>query len=194
MKRTFHFGKIDYGGPTQTWPVEVTVELQRVRNQAAYIIDEATNDVTVIGRMPAYWELSFCGTIYKPDGRNIACFGQCLDDIAKCRDQLSNSELFDEIYALWKKWNLHSIRIGTPEQEAAVNEWRAAGNKYDYDAACEMLKEKGLYKVNYTGLSTKGRCENEPHTYGYGQLVWELPADVIIQVKHLIKTPRTSVA
>ena len=194
MKKTFLFGKIAYfGGPMRTFPVHVTMELRREGDKEIPIVDKATGDRKVTCRTPAYLELSIAGTIYYPGRRDIACSGQCLNDIAEFRDQLSFPERFDEIYALWKKWHLNGLHAGTPEQDAAVDEWLAAGNKYDYTAACEMLKEKGLYEVNYTGLSTSRRYENEPYTYGSGWLVRELPDDVLHQVHRLFKTPQMEV-
>lgn len=78
------------------------------------------------------------------------------------------------------------MHAGTPEQEAAIEEWKAAGNKFDYTAACNMLKEKGLYEVNYTGLSTGRRYNDELYRYGQAWLIQELPGNVLIQVEHLL--------
>ena len=77
------------------------------------------------------------------------------------------------------------MKAGTPEQEAKVKEWLADGHKYDYSAVCDMLKECGLYEVEYTGLACGKRYDHEPYKYGHGWIVKELPDDVIEFVKEV---------
>ena len=91
-----------------------------------------------------------------------------------------------KIYKIWKRWHLNGLHAGTPEQEAAIEEWKASGNRYEYSAACEELKRRGLYTVNFTGLSVGRRYDNEPYTYGHGWIVQELPGDVLLYLEHII--------
>ena len=78
------------------------------------------------------------------------------------------------------------MHAGTPEQEAAINEWEAAGNRYDYTAACNMLKEKGLYEVLFTGKTVGRMYNNEPYKYGHGWIVNDIPGDDLIRIEHLL--------
>ena len=186
MKKTFNFGKIAYTGQNKSNAVDVTVELRRQGGEETFTIDRKTGEKTVTWKTPVYYELSICGNVWNCRHTDIVTGGQCLDTIAEYKRQLNNPALFDELYTLWNNYHLNGMHAGTPEQEAAVNEWKAAGNRYDYTSACEMLKERGLYEVNYTGLSVGRRYENEPYKYGHAWLIQELPADVVSRVGALI--------
>lgn len=188
MKKTFNFGKIAYSGKAKRNLVTVDVELRKRGGETTFTIDRKTGEKTITGKTPAYLELSICGCIWNSRQTNIECGGQCLDTIAEYRDQLEDPEVFDELYSLWKNYHLNGMHAGTPEQEAAVEAWKSAGNKYEYRAACEMLKACGLYEVNYTGLSVGRRYENEPYKYGHGWLVRELPGPVLLRVEHILST------
>jgi len=186
MRKVFSFGKIRFEGQRKRVnSVEVTLELRKWGGDATFRIDLKTGERVTTGRTPEYTELSICGDIWNARHTDIICCGQCLDTIAEYRDQLSNKETFDELYDLWKHYHLNGLHAGTTEQEAVVDEWKKAGNAYDYVAVCEMLKERGLYEMDYTGLSIGRRYENEPYRYGQAWLVRELPEEIIEQVKKL---------
>ena len=187
MKKTFNFGKIAYTNANRKANlVTVDVELRRRGGETTFTVDRKTGEKTITGKTPSYVELSICGDIWNARKTDIVCGGQCLDTIAEYRDQLSEPDLFDVIYDFWKRYHLNGMHAGTPEQESAIEAWKAQGNKYDYSAVCEMLKERGLYEVNYTGLSVGRRYENEPYKYGHGWLVQELPGDVLIRIEHML--------
>lgn len=187
MKKTFNFGKINYTNKSRRANlVEVEVELRRRGGETTFTIDRKTGEKTITGKTPEYVELSICGTIWNARHTDCVCAGQCLDEIAKYRRQLSDPELFDTIYNLWEKYHLNGMHAGTPEQERAIEEWKAEGNRYEYSAVCEMLKRRGLYEVNYTGLSIGRRYNNEPYKYGHAWLIQELPGDVLLKVEHLL--------
>ena len=187
MKKTFNFGKIKYISNRRVNAVEITVELRNRGGEATFTVDRKTGIKTYTGNVtPEYVELSICGTIWNATHTDCVCGGQCLDTIAMYRNQLSDPELFDTIYDYWKRYHLNGTHAGTPEQEAAVAEWKAEGNRYTYPAACEMLKARGLYEVNYTGLSVGRRYENEPYKYGHGWLIQQLPGDVLVRIEHML--------
>lgn len=187
MKKTFNFGKIAYTDSNRKANlVTVDVCLERKGGETTFTIDRKTGEKTITGKTPTYVELSICGSIWNQRHTDVVCGGQCLDTIAECRNQLEEPEVFDELYNLWKNYHLNGMHAGTPEQEAAIEAWEAQGNKYDYTAACEMLKGCGLYEVNYTGLSVGRRYNNEPYKYGHGWLVRELPGDVLLRVEHML--------
>lgn len=187
MKKTFNFGKIDFNGNGRRDNlVTVTVELRKRGGEDTFTIDRATGEKTIVGKTPAYVELAICGDVWNRTRTDILCGGQCLDTIAKYRRQLTEVELFDTLLDLWKNYHLNGMHAGTPEQEQAIEEWKAEGNKYDYTAVCEMLKARGLYEVMYTGLSVGRRYDNEPYKYGHAWLVQELPGDVLTKVEHML--------
>jgi antirestriction protein len=95
-------------------------------------------------------------------GTYVGHAGQCLDEIKPTNT--AQKHLID----LWKNWHLNGMNTGTPEQEAAIKEWQAVGNKYDYKAICEHLALNNLYVVEHpkTGKAYK---------YGEGWLVHDLP-------------------
>ena len=189
MKKIFDFGKIKYTNKSRAVNlVTIEMELRSRGGETTFAIDRKTGEKTITGKTPEYLELSICGDIWNARHTDCVCGGQCLDTIAKYRRQLSDPELFDAIYDLWKKYHLNGMHAGTPEQETAVEEWKAEGNRYDYKAACEMLKQKGLYEINYTGLSVGRRYNNEPYKYGHGWLIQELPGDVLVKIEHLLST------
>ena len=187
MKKTFTFGKIAYANPDRKSNlVTVDVELRRRGGEQTFVIDRETGEKVPAGATPRYVELAICGAIWNARKTDFLCSGQCLDTIAEYRNQLQEPEVFDELYSLWKNYHLNGMHAGTPEQEAAIEEWKANGNRYDFTAVCEMLAARGLYEVNYTGLSTGKRYENEPYRYGSAWLVQELPGKVLLRIEHLL--------
>ena len=187
MKKTFTFGKIAYDNPhAKTNLVTIDVELKTRGGEMTFTVDRKTGEKTITGKTPVYTELSICGNVWNRRKTNILCGGQCLDTIAEYAAQLEDRDTFELLFDLWKKYHLNGMHAGTPEQEKAIEEWKAAGNKYEYTAVCEMLKERGLYEVNYTGLSVGRRYENEPYKYGHAWLVQPLPGDVLLTVEHML--------
>ena len=189
MQKTFNFGKIAYENPERRLnAVTVNAELRRCGGEPTFIIDRTTGEHTSTGTTPKYIELSICGEVWNRFHTDFLCGGQCLDTIAEYREQLDDVDTFDVLYSLWKEWHLNGMNAGTPEQETAVKAWEAEGNVYDYSAVCDMLKEKGLYEVNFTGISVGRRYNNEPYKYGTGWIVREIPGNVLIQIEHLLST------
>ena len=136
---------------------------------------------------PKYSELSICATVYNTKRTDCIMGGQCLESINReFRSQLKDVALWDKIYSLWKNYHLNGMHAGTPEQEKAIEEWESEGHTFDYKSICEMLKEKGLYEVNYTGLSTGRVYDNEPYTYGHAWLVETLPPEVETEVLEML--------
>lgn len=187
MKRTFSFGKISYTNKSRRInEVTVDVELRQCGGKETFTIDRHTGEKTITGHTPTYMELSIVCAIWNASHTDWVCGGQCLDTIIQYKDQLNDLDTFDTIYEIGKKYHLNSMHAGTPEQEKAVEEWKSAGNRYDYTAICEMLKEKGLYEVNFTGLTIGKRFNNEPYKYGQGWVIQELPEDVLCKIRNMI--------
>ena len=187
MKKILDFGKISFTNRNRRANrVTVEVELSRKGGQEIFAFDPETKIRMTAGNAPEYMELSICGNIWNTRDTDVVMGGQCLDTIAEYAGQLQDKETFLELYGLWKKYHLNGMHAGTPEQEAAIEKWKAEGHKYDYDAVCEYLKKVGLYEVNYTGLAIGRRYDNEPYKYGHGWLVQELPEEVILKVRKIM--------
>ena len=74
---------------------------------------------------------------------------------------------------VWKRWHLNDMKAGSPKQQEAVEKWEAQGNKYEYDAVCRMLEERGL-------LVDESFIHNgNPYKYGTAWLKEELPDSVV---------------
>lgn len=156
MRRTIEFGKIAYYGSRKINAVSVDIELREREHDGE-----------------KYEEFSVCGSIWNAHKTDHVCGGQCLDEIA----QYVKAPLFKEIYRLWKLYHLNGMHAGTEEQDAAIDEWKAQGNEYDYKKVCDYLKEIGLYEVEYNG---------KPYRYGTGWLHREIPEDDLKRIKEII--------
>ena len=185
MKKTIEFGKIDFNNSgRKNCLVTVDIELRQKGGDKTFTINPITKERIYTGSTtPVYLELSICGNIWNPRKTDIYCGGQCLDTIA----EYVKTPLFKEIYKLWKIYHLNGTHAGTPEQEKAIEEWKKAGNQYDYTAACEYLKRINLYEVNYTGWSINRHYNNAPYKYGHGWIIEELPADIVKRVKEIME-------
>ena len=180
-RKVFDFGKIDYmDRGRKDCPVSVTVELRECGGEKV-----VTRDGKSTGEhCNKYIEFSVCGDIWNHLHTDIYCGGQCLDKIAK----YVKSPVFCQIYDFWKKYHLNCMHAGTPEQEKAVKEWEAEGNQYDYNAACEMLKKRGLYEVplNCRLIGTRN-ADGMPYKYGHGWVIEDIPNDDLKKIICLCK-------
>ena len=118
-------------------------------------------------------EFSCRGTIWNTRKTDCVCGGQCLDTIA----EYVKAPLFREILRFWKLYHLNSMHAGTPEQEAAIKIWEDQGNRYEYKAVCEMLKDLGLYEVEHEG---------KPYKYGHGWLYQPIPEADLQRIREII--------
>jgi hypothetical protein len=104
--------------------------------------------------------------------------GQCIDHMS---EYIKTAE-FKRITKWWKAYHLNGMNAGTPEQKKAIEDWKAAGNRYDYTAACEYLKSINLYEVPFSGLSVGHEWHGEPYKYGHGWIVEEIPAAALAEI------------
>lgn len=181
MKKTFNFGKIDYmERGRKDCAVEVTIELCECGGEEVVKNGKPTGE-----HCNKYIEFSASGNIWNHMHTDIYCGGQCLDEIAK----YVKTPTFRQIYDFWKKYHLNGLNAGTREQEEAIKEWENAGNRYDYAAVCEMLKERGLYEVPLTNQNLVGtrKADGLPYRYGSGWVIEEIPANDLQKIAELCK-------
>lgn len=190
MKHTFKLGKIATYGTRKINAVEIVVELRNRGGEPTFTLGPNKERIPTGETTPAYVELTICGDVWNVRHTDIIRGGQCLDFIAEYRNQFTpaNRELFDLLYDLWKKYHLNGMHAGTPIQEAFIAGLKAMGFKYEYGQACAMLKDAGLYEVEFTGKTVGRMYDHEPYRYGSAWVVDDLPGDVLLKVEHLIMT------
>lgn len=182
--RTFNLGKIDWNGTgRKAYPAEVTITLRKCGGEPTFTVDKNGTRTYTGNNTPEYMEFSATGTVWNTRHTDWVCAGQCLDEIAKHK----RKGVFAKIFPLWKKWHLNGMNAGTPEQEAAIKAWKACGNAYDYNKACDFLKSIDLYTVRFTGKTAGRMYEDEPYTYGHAWVVRDLPADVLAEIEGLLE-------
>lgn len=156
MKRTIEFGKVAYDNPSRkTNMVDIEMRFEE--------------------KPSGEYRFSVCGDIWNHLHTDIKCGGQCLDTIA----EYVRAPLFKKIYRLWKLYHLNDAHAGTVEQDAAIEAWKANGNKYDYTAACNYLKSIGLYEVPHP-------VTGEPYKYGHSLLWREIPENDLKEIRAIM--------
>ena len=187
MKKRFTFGKIcaNYAQRKENM-VTVDVELKTRGGEPVFKINPATGKKEPCGTTPQYVEFTASAMVWNRVRTDIIMGGQCLDEVNKHRTELSDLSTWDLLYTMWKKYHLNGMHAGTPEQEAAVKEWEALGNRYDYTAACEMLKSRGLYAVPFNGVTVGKRYNGELYRYGHGWVVQDIPGNDLLKIEHLL--------
>lgn len=180
-KKTFYFGKIDYTERgKKDCAVDVTVELCKCGGEK--VIDR--NGKETGEHCNEYVEFAASGRIWNRLHSGTYSVGQNLDEIAK----YIKDPVFLQIISFWKKYHLNGMNAGTIEQETAVKEWKAEGNKYDYSAACDMLKARGLYEVPLTAnLIGTRKADGQPYRYGSGWVIAEIPENDLAKIKSLLE-------
>lgn len=179
MEKTFSLGKIDYmDRGRKDCAVDVTICLKEKGGEKVF-----DKDGNFTGNYcNKYIEFTASGTIWNHLHSRFYSAGQNLDEIAK----YIKMPLFQKIYTFWKKYHLNGTHAGTPEQEKAVAEWMAEGNKYDYTKICEMLKVCGLYEVSLNNnLIGTRKADGEPYKYGHGWVIYDIPEKDLAEIKKL---------
>ena len=148
MRKKFNFGKIDFNRTgRKVNQVEVEMELR------------GTEDRPV---------LSVCGEVWSMRHTDCVAGGQCLDDLMPF---FKNNKKFSEIHRLWKSYHLNDMHAGDKEQEEYLKD--NLKGRYDYEAACELLKQAGLY-------------EHDGYRYGHGWIYEPIPEDDLKIIKNLL--------
>lgn len=148
MKKTINFGKIDFchtGRKINS--VDVEIELRGPEDKPV---------------------LSICGEVWNMRHADCETAGQCLDELLPF---FKNNEKFVEIHRLWKLYHLNDMHAGDKAQEDYLRDHLEG--RYDYDTACELLKQAGLY-------------EHDGYKYGYGWIYEPIPEDDLKIIKAFI--------
>ena len=179
--KKINFGKIDfYRTGRKINAVDVEIRLTQRGGEPTFILKDGKKEYTG-NKTPEYIELAICGNVWNSKETDIVCGGQCLDTIA----EYIKTPLFNRILEIWKRYHLNGLRAGTPEQEAAIKEWCAAGNTYDYTKACDYLKSIGLYETAFYGKTSGKQYNGELYKYGHGWIIEDLPEDIVKEVKEI---------
>jgi len=166
-KGKLYLGKCDYTGSGR-------------KNCAAYItweLEESANGP----------EFSAQAEIWNPRKTDIYMGGQCLEEVLEL---FRGSAKGKRIMEVWKRYHLNGMNAGLPAQTAAIREWEAKGNRYEYGAVCAMLKAAGLYELPLPeGVKATGGFPLEVvngtrgYRYGEGWVYASIPDEVIEEIK-----------
>lgn len=157
MKNTLSLGKVAYYGKSKSNEVTLELELKTKSDCIDWETLEPIENITT---------LSICGNIWNSKKTDIYCGGQCLDEISK----YIKTKEFNRIKSIWEEYHLNDLNAGTKSQTEAIREWESKGNKYEYEAACNHLKDIGLY-------------EDRGYKYGHGWLCATIPSEVINEIQ-----------
>lgn len=141
-------------------------------------------------------EFSAQAEIWNPRQTDIYLGGQCLEEVAAF---FRGNWRVQRLLAIWREWHLNGMTAGLPEQEQAVKEWEAAGNRYDFTAACDMLKARGLYELPVpAGAACTGdwpeAVKSGARGYQYGER-WihrPLPAEIVEELQGWVSEPKAA--
>jgi len=105
-------------------------------------------------------------------------------------DYFPDNQTLRRMIEIWREYHLNDMNAGTPRQTAAIEEWIAKGNKYDYEDACKYLKSINLYEDTKIDdlkpqecLPDEVRAGKRGYRYGEGWLFREIPANVVEEIK-----------
>ena len=159
IRKTFKFGKVAYYSKRKENAVEVEVELEIVRPASEAQFEDRI-------------EFTACGLIWNRLHTDCVSCGQNLDTI----NEYVHFPKFKTIYDLWKKYHLNTMHAGTKEQEEFVNNY-FSDKRFDYEEACQALKDNNLYEVEYEG---------KPYKYGHGWLYEAIPEEDLDTIVNLL--------
>ncbi len=160
--KSFVFGKIDFDGiGRKINTVEIEVGL-REYSDGSYSFTASVN-------------------VWNHIHTDIVAGGQMFDAVELSQIE-ARSSLFATIKELWRKYHLNDMHAGTPEQEEALEKANLLSvNDFDFDKACEFLKNAGLYEVEYEG---------KPYRYGSGWLHFSISKKDLEKIHLILNTPQ----
>ena len=100
-------------------------------------------------------EVSFTGTM-REGGRVESC-GQIDSAVASLADL---PEDLKKILPFWKEYHLNTLKAGTSVQDECLAKYMVG--LYDYDKACDVLKEHGLYTDRGYSYGHSWLCKKIP--------------------------------
>ena len=149
---------------------EIEVELKLHRRHYAEQRDIDLNPVP-----DTYAEFSVCGTIDVKGKYRWEYYsgGQNLDEIAEL---YPDNTLIQEIVGLWNQYHLNDLKAGSRPQTEFIKQYEKDNPswRYDYSAACDLLRDAGLYI-------------DRGYKYGHAWLLEILPEEVKNRIREIIK-------
>ena len=149
---------------------EIEVELKLHRRHYAEQRDIDLNPVP-----DTYAEFTVCGTIDAKERGRFRDYsgGQNLDEIAAL---YPDNALVQEIVGLWNQYHLNGLKAGSRPQTEFIKQYEKDNPswRYDYSAACDLLRDAGLYI-------------DRGYKYGHAWLLEILPEEVKNRIMEIIK-------
>ncbi len=164
FQKKLSLGKIDYAGKgIKNHRVEIDVKIRSVHRigRRTWDLEYAPDDLL---------ELSICGGVWLPHGKDIANGGQCGDTIKEFfKDRPSVMRLCE----IWDSYHLNDMKSGTRLQHEALDARPKQKNPLDwYGDACAYLASKNLNP-------------DRGYTFGSAWLYQPLPAEIVEEIKTL---------
>lgn len=124
---------------------------------------------------------SACGFVYDKKGKCIYG-GQCIDTMVAIAnaDKIDDKDFRNLLYKVaqwWKLYHCNDMHAGTPEQEKALRDAGLSEFANKYNECCEYLEKIGLLEVR-------------GYKFGTGWLTWDIPADVLEDMKQTIEATK----
>lgn len=110
--------------------------------------------------------------------------GQCLDGAVAALNACGlRCRTLDKIVPFWKKWHLNDTHAGTERQDEVLDQYKKEHPdwRYDYDKACEILKEHDLYE------DKQYLVDGEPYKYGHKWLFREIPHEILLEIVDILE-------
>lgn len=116
-----------------------------------------------------FTELSICCD-YK-DTHGCEGGGQCLNTVCELFPEIAELQM---LLPLWERWHLNGMKPGTRKQDAVLEQHRLKNPdwRYDYDTACHVLRDAGLYI-------------DADYNYGHAWLCELIPDHVIAAIRSI---------
>lgn len=105
--------------------------------------------------------------------------GQCLDEAVVALNACGlRCRMLEKIVPIWKKWHLNDTHAGTERQDEILDRYKKEHPdwRYDYDEACEILKEHDLYE------DKQYLVDGEPYKYAHKWLFREIPHEILLEL------------
>ena len=171
MKAKINLGKIAFSGKTKTNSVILTLEIKENKAKEG----KFNTDLEPVGD---YKSVSIVGEIWRANKADIACGGQCYDEILHL---FSKNAKVQRIVELWKEWHLNDFRAGTKKQSEILNnsginfgDYLAAGFDSYYKYQCEVLRKNNI-------------LYDRAYEFGHNWLIEPLPENIEIELKQLFE-------
>lgn len=132
-------------------------------------------------------ELSICGNVWRPDGKDIVSGGQNIDEIRRIAGELTKAPPYlRRLLEVWERWHLNGMRAGCEHQGEkwtctapgcqTENGWHL---KPEYPKRGDACRRCGRNRWD----EPSDHCPETGYRFGTSWLLEELPAEIVDEVR-----------